>query len=67
MEKSQIEILISVERYGNLLYCGEKKIIYLRYEGRYNPLKTGFGRKSNFGKREKNAVKVAAPKIVKSP
>ena len=30
-------------------------------------MKTGLGRKSDFGKSEKNAVKVAAPKIAKSP
>ena len=30
-------------------------------------MKTGFGRKSDFGKSEKNAVKVTAPKIAKSP
>ena len=28
---------------------------------------TGFGMKSDFGKSEKNAVKVTAPKIAKSP
>ena len=39
--------------------------IYLKYERRYSTLKTGFVRKSDFGKSEKNAVKVTAPKIAK--
>ena len=41
--------------------------IYLKYERRYSTLNTGFGRKSDFGKSEKNAVKVTAHKIAKSP
>ena len=46
---------------------GKKVFIYLKCERRYNTLKTGFGRKSDFGKSENNAVKVTAPKIAKSP
>ena len=45
----------------------KKVFIYLKYERRYSTFKTGFGRKSDFRKSEKNAVKVTAPKIVKSP
>ena len=66
-EISNIELLISVERYGNVVYCGDKVFIYLKYEPRYSTLKTRFSRKSDFGKSEKNAVKVTAPIIAKSP
>ena len=45
----------------------KKVLFYLKYERRYSTLKTGLGRKSDFGKSEKNAVKVTAPKIAKSP
>ena len=41
--------------------------IYLKYERSYSTLKTDLGRKLDFEKSEKNAVKVAAPKIAKSP
>ena len=45
----------------------KKVFIYLKFKRRYSPLKNGLGRKSDFGKSEKNAVKVTAPKIAKSP
>ena len=45
----------------------KKVFFYLKYERRYSTLKTDLGRKSDFGKSEKNAVKVVAPKIAKSP
>ena len=45
----------------------KKVFSYLKYERRYSTFKTGFRRKSDFGKSEKNAVKVTAPKIAKSP
>ena len=43
----------------------EKGFIYRKYEQRYSTLKISFGRKSDFLKRKKNAVKVTAPKITK--
>ena len=50
-EISHIELLVSVERYENVVYCGEKKVfIKSKKEGRYSTLKTGLGRKSYFGK-----------------
>ena len=39
----------------------KKNFIYLKYERRYSTLKTSLYRKSDFGKSEKNAVKVTAP------
>ena len=45
----------------------KKVFIYLKYKRRYSTLKTGFGRKSDFLRSEKNAVKVTAPNIAKSP
>ena len=45
----------------------KKVFIYLKYERRYSTLKTGLGWKLDFGKSEKNAVEVTAPKISKSP
>ena len=51
-----------------MLFTVVKKVfIYLEYGRRYSTLKTGLGMKSDFGKSEKNAVKVTAPKIAKSP
>ena len=53
-EISHIELLVSVERYENVVYCGEKSL-HLSRNRRYSALKTCLSRKSDFGKSEKNA------------
>ena len=66
-EISHIELLVLVERYGNVVYYGEKSfhLSYIRTEIQH--FEDRIRQKSDFGKREKNAVKVTAPKIAKSP
>ena len=63
-EKSHIEIWYQWKGMGMKLTVVKKVFIYLKCEWRYSTLKSGFGRKSDFGNREKNAVKV---KTSKSP
>ena len=45
----------------------KKKFLFILNTNGDTALKTSLGRKSDFGKSEKNAAKVTAPKIAKRP
>ena len=57
-EKSHIELYYQWKGMEMKFTVVKKVFIYLKYEQRYSTLKTGLSRKSDFGKSEKNAVKL---------